>query len=170
MRLCLGGYLRGSDVTVPYPVRGPSLRTIADLVDGLNPRTGDDYASTDRRNPPSFGIDRPDRMEARVVAARVAYYLADSRMLAGLPFKKDAPIAKLVASNAAMDNGREATQIHGGYSFTSEYVVARHYRDSKTHEVNEGTTEVQLMPTARELGLECGAVEAVSERGGVLGL
>lgn len=93
------------------------------------------------------------RMEARVVAARAAYYLAASRMLAGLPFKKEASIAKLVAGDAAMDNARDATQIHGGYGFMNEYLVARHYRDSKILEVGEGTTEVQLMLIARELGV-----------------
>src|SRR5699024_2544041 len=93
------------------------------------------------------------RMEARVVAARSAYYLAASRMLAGLPFKKEAAIAKMIAGEAAMDNARDATQIHGGYGFMNEFLVARHYRDSKILEIGEGTTEVQLMLIARELGL-----------------
>ncbi|MFG1922539.1 acyl-CoA dehydrogenase family protein [Cryptosporangium sp. NPDC048952] len=93
------------------------------------------------------------RMEARAYTARVAYYDAAARMLAGQPFKKQASIAKLVASEAAMDNARDATQIHGGYGFMNEYAVARHYRDSKILEIGEGTTEVQLMLIAREVGL-----------------
>ncbi len=93
------------------------------------------------------------RMEARVHVARTAYYDAAAKMLAGLPFKKEAAIAKLVAGEAAMDNARDATQVHGGYGFMNEYVVSRHYRDSKILEVGEGTTEVQLMLVARELGL-----------------
>ena len=93
------------------------------------------------------------RMEARAHAARTAYYDAAAKMLAGLPFKKEASIAKLVAGEAAMDNARDATQVHGGYGFMNEYVVARHYRDSKILEIGEGTTEVQLMLIARELGL-----------------
>ena len=93
------------------------------------------------------------RMEARAYAARTAYYDAAARMLAGRPFKKQAAIAKLVAGEAAMDNARDATQVHGGYGFMNEYVVARHYRDSKILEVGEGTTEVQLMLIGRELGL-----------------
>ena len=93
------------------------------------------------------------RMEARAHAARTAYYDAAALMLAGKPFKKQAAIAKLVASEAAMDNARDATQIHGGYGFMNEYPVARHYRDSKILEIGEGTTEVQLMLIARELGL-----------------
>ena len=93
------------------------------------------------------------RMEARAHAARTAYYDAAALMLAGKPFKKQAAIAKLVASEAAMDNSRDGTQIHGGYGFMNEYPVARHYRDSKILEIGEGTTEVQLMLIAREIGL-----------------
>jgi len=93
------------------------------------------------------------RMEARVHAARTAYYDAAAKMMAGLPFKKEAAVAKLVSGEAAMDNARDATQVHGGYGFMNEYVVSRHYRDSKILEIGEGTTEVQLMLIARELGL-----------------
>ena len=93
------------------------------------------------------------RMEARAHAARTAYYDAAALMLAGKPFKKQAAIAKLIASEAAMDNARDATQIHGGYGFMNEYPVARHYRDSKILEIGEGTSEVQLMVIAREMGL-----------------
>jgi short/branched chain acyl-CoA dehydrogenase len=93
------------------------------------------------------------RMEARAYAARTAYYDAAAKMLAGLPFKREAAIAKLVSSEAAMDNARDATQIHGGYGFMNEYPVARQYRDSKILEIGEGTSEVQLLLIARELGL-----------------
>ncbi len=93
------------------------------------------------------------RMEARAHTARAAYYDAAALMLAGKPFKKQASIAKLIAGEAAMDNARDATQIFGGYGFMNEYPVARHYRDSKILEIGEGTTEVQLMLIARELGL-----------------
>ncbi|MCP2316630.1 butyryl-CoA dehydrogenase [Nocardia amikacinitolerans] len=93
------------------------------------------------------------RMETRAHAARTAYYDAAALMLAGKPFKKQASIAKLVASEAAMDNARDATQIFGGNGFMNEYAVARHYRDSKILEIGEGTTEVQLMLIGRELGL-----------------
>jgi len=93
------------------------------------------------------------RMQARAHTARLAYYDAAARMLAGKPFKTEAAIAKLVAGEAAMDNARDATQVFGGYGFINEFAVARHYRDSKILEVGEGTTEVQLMLIARELGL-----------------
>jgi hypothetical protein len=93
------------------------------------------------------------RMEARAHVARTAYYEAAAKMLAGKPFKKEAAIAKMIGSEAAMDNARDATQIHGGYGFMNDYPVARHYRDSKILEIGEGTTEVQLMLIARSLGL-----------------
>ncbi|GAA1344708.1 acyl-CoA dehydrogenase family protein [Arthrobacter roseus] len=93
------------------------------------------------------------RMHARAHTARLAYYDAAARMLAGKPFKTQAAMAKMIAGEAAMDNARDATQVFGGYGFINEFVVARHYRDSKILEVGEGTTEVQLMLIARDLGL-----------------
>ncbi len=92
-------------------------------------------------------------MEARTCAARAAWYAAAARLAAGQPGKKDAAIAKLVASNAAMDNARDATQIFGGYGFMNESPVGRFYRDAKILEIGEGTSEVQRMLIARELGL-----------------
>jgi alkylation response protein AidB-like acyl-CoA dehydrogenase len=92
-------------------------------------------------------------MEARAHTARLAYYHAAAKMLDGQAFKKEAAIAKLVASNAAMDNARDATQIFGGYGFMNEYPVGRFYRDAKVLEIGEGTSEVQRMLIARELGL-----------------
>jgi len=93
-------------------------------------------------------------MEARAHVARLAYYHAAALMLAGKPFKKEAAIAKLTASNAAMDNARDATQIFGGYGFMNEYPVGRFYRDAKILEIGEGTSEVQRVLIARELGLD----------------
>jgi alkylation response protein AidB-like acyl-CoA dehydrogenase len=93
-------------------------------------------------------------MEARTHVARCAYLDAARRRLTGHPFKRQAAIAKLISSNAAMDNARDATQIHGGYGFMNDTPVARHYRDSKILEIGEGTSEVQKMLIARELGLE----------------
>jgi short-chain 2-methylacyl-CoA dehydrogenase len=93
-------------------------------------------------------------MEARAHTARLAWYHAAARMHAGEPFKKEAAIAKLVASNAAMDNSRDATQIFGGYGFMNEFPVGRFYRDAKILEIGEGTSEVQRLLIARELGLD----------------
>jgi len=92
-------------------------------------------------------------MDARAHTARLAYHHAAEKLLRGEPLKKEAAIAKLVASNAAMDNARAATQIFGGYGFMNEYPVARFYRDAKILEIGEGTSEVQKMVIARHLGL-----------------
>ncbi|WP_405115027.1 acyl-CoA dehydrogenase family protein [Micromonospora sp. NBC_01405] len=92
-------------------------------------------------------------MELKAHTARLAYYDAAARMLAGEPFKRQAAIAKLHASTIAVDNAREATQIHGGYGFMNEYPVARFWRDAKILEIGEGTSEVQRMIIARDLGL-----------------
>jgi alkylation response protein AidB-like acyl-CoA dehydrogenase len=92
-------------------------------------------------------------MAARVHTARLAYYHAAAKMLAGEPFKMEAAIAKLVTSGTAMDNARDATQIFGGYGFMNEFPVGRFYRDAKILEIGEGTSEVQRMIIARELGL-----------------
>lgn len=94
------------------------------------------------------------RMQARVHAARLAYYDAAFKLMAGVPFKMEASIAKLIGSEAAMENARDATQIFGGYGFLNENPVARHYRDSKILEIGEGTSEVQLMVISRALGFE----------------
>jgi short/branched chain acyl-CoA dehydrogenase len=92
-------------------------------------------------------------MEMRAYTARLAYYDAAGRLLRGEPFKKQAAIAKLYSSEIAVTNAREATQIHGGYGFMNEFPVARMWRDSKILEIGEGTSEVQRMLIARELGL-----------------
>ncbi|WP_406488870.1 acyl-CoA dehydrogenase family protein [Streptomyces phaeochromogenes] len=92
-------------------------------------------------------------MEMKAYTARLAWRDAASRLVAGEPFKKEAALAKLHSSTIAVDNARDATQIHGGYGFMNEYPVARMWRDSKILEIGEGTSEVQRMLIARELGL-----------------
>jgi alkylation response protein AidB-like acyl-CoA dehydrogenase len=92
-------------------------------------------------------------MEMRAHTARLAYYDAAARMLAGEDFKRQAAIAKLFASEAAVDNARYATQVHGGYGFMNESAVGRFWRDAKILEIGEGTSEIQRMIIARDLGL-----------------
>ena len=93
------------------------------------------------------------RMQQRVHIARLAWHHAARLRDAGKPFKTEAALAKLTASDAAMDNARDATQIFGGNGFINEYLVARHYRDSKILEIGEGTNEVQFLVIARALGI-----------------
>ncbi|HET6818443.1 MAG TPA: acyl-CoA dehydrogenase family protein [Mycobacteriales bacterium] len=92
-------------------------------------------------------------MDMRTHVARLAYYDAAARMAGGQPFKREAAIAKLYSSTIAVDNARDATQVFGGYGFMDEFPVARHWRDAKILEIGEGTSEVQRLLIARQLGL-----------------
>ena len=92
-------------------------------------------------------------MEVRAHLARLGWWDAAARLGRGEEFKRQAAIAKLFASETAVANAREATQIHGGYGFMNEFPVARYWRDSKILEIGEGTSEVQRMVIARDLGL-----------------
>jgi short-chain 2-methylacyl-CoA dehydrogenase len=92
-------------------------------------------------------------MQVALAAARQLTYhaawLRDHRK----PFKTEAAIAKLYATEAAIDATRSATQVFGGYGFIDETAVSRHYRDAKILEIGEGTSEVQRLVIARTLGL-----------------
>ncbi|MGO4887525.1 acyl-CoA dehydrogenase [Anaerobacillus sp. MEB173] len=68
------------------------------------------------------------------------------------PFKKEAAFAKLFASERGMQICNQAIQIHGGYGYMKEYHVERHLRDAKLLEIGEGTSEVQRIVIARQLG------------------
>ncbi len=92
-------------------------------------------------------------MEAAAQLARNQYLYAAWLMAEGRPFKRQASIAKMYATEAAVTAAREACQIFGGYGFTTEFPVGRFYQDAKILEVGEGTSEVQRMLIARDLGL-----------------
>ena len=92
-------------------------------------------------------------MEVAAQTARFMYYNAAWRKAEGLPYKKEASIAKLYSSEQAVTAAREATQVFGGYGFTTEYRVGRFYQDAKILEVGEGTSEIQRTLIARDLGL-----------------
>ena len=91
-------------------------------------------------------------MEMKTQLARQSYYRAAWLAAQGRPYKKEAAIAKLYASEIAVDVAREAVQIHGGYGYIEEFPVCRHFRDSKILEIGEGTSEVMRILIARELG------------------
>jgi alkylation response protein AidB-like acyl-CoA dehydrogenase len=92
-------------------------------------------------------------METRAHMARLGYYDAATRLVSGRDFKRQAAMAKLFASEIAVTNAREATQIFGGYGFMNETPVARMWRDAKVLEIGEGTSEIQRMVISRSLGL-----------------
>jgi short/branched chain acyl-CoA dehydrogenase len=86
-------------------------------------------------------------------AARLLVYRAAWLKDEGLPFKQEAAVAKLYASEAAVTATREATQVFGGAGFLDQTLVARHYRDAKVLEIGEGTSEIQRLVISRGLGL-----------------
>jgi short-chain 2-methylacyl-CoA dehydrogenase len=92
-------------------------------------------------------------MATKTELARNAYFKAAWLKEEGRSYKKEAAMAKLFASEAAVEVARDAVQIHGGYGYIEELPVCRHFRDSKILEIGEGTSEVMRMLIARELGL-----------------
>ena len=92
-------------------------------------------------------------MAVAVEKARLLTYKAAWLRDQGRPFRQEAAMAKLHATEAAVTATREATQIFGGYGFIDETPVSRFYRDAKILEIGEGTSEVQRLVLARGLGL-----------------
>ncbi|HXF58118.1 MAG TPA: acyl-CoA dehydrogenase family protein [Actinomycetota bacterium] len=92
-------------------------------------------------------------MKVAVETARLATYRAAWLRDQGRPYKAAAALAKLYASEVAVTCARQAVQVHGGYGFIEEFPVARYYRDSKILEIGEGTSEIQRILIARDLGL-----------------
>jgi len=93
-------------------------------------------------------------MRATIDAARLLTYRAAWLKDQGRPYTTEAAIAKLRASETAVDVAREAIQVHGGYGFTEEFPLARAYRDAKVLEIGEGTSEILRLVIARDLGLQ----------------
>jgi len=90
-------------------------------------------------------------MATRIEAARYLVYNAAYVKDKGERFSKEAAMAKLFASETAMEAVIKAVQIHGGYGYTKEYTVERLFRDAKITEIYEGTSEVQRMVIAGSL-------------------
>ena len=92
-------------------------------------------------------------MRAAVEASRLLTYRAAWLKDQGRPHTAEAALAKLVASESAVACARDAVQVHGGYGYIEEFPVARLYRDAKVLEIGEGTSEIQRLIIARDLGL-----------------
>ncbi len=90
-------------------------------------------------------------MAVKIEAARILVYRAAWLRDQGLPFKKEASMGKLFASEAAMWVATQAVQVHGGYGYIKDYPVERMFRDAKLCEIGEGTSEIQRLVIAREL-------------------
>jgi len=90
-------------------------------------------------------------MATHIDAARLLAYRAAFLKNQGLPYLKEAAMAKLFAAEAAMNATTKAVQIHGGYGYIKDYPVERYFRDAKIMEIYEGTSEMQRMTIARQL-------------------
>ena len=90
-------------------------------------------------------------LETRVQAARLLVRSAAFKKDNGDPYAVDAAMAKLYASETAMEVTNKAIQFHGGYGYTREYPVERMLRDAKITEIYEGTSEVQRMVISASL-------------------
>jgi len=91
------------------------------------------------------------KMATNVEAARLLIYKAAKMKDLGLPFRKEAAMAKSFASKVAMDSSIECVQIFGGYGYVKETGVERLMRDAKITQIYEGTSEIQEMVIAREV-------------------
>jgi alkylation response protein AidB-like acyl-CoA dehydrogenase len=90
-------------------------------------------------------------MHASIEGSRLLSYKAAYLKDQGIPFTKESAVAKLVASQTAMDVADEAIQIHGGYGYVKEYHVERMLRDAKITQIYEGTSEIQRLVITREI-------------------
>jgi alkylation response protein AidB-like acyl-CoA dehydrogenase len=91
-------------------------------------------------------------MAMKIELARNMVYKAAWLKDQGRKFTKEASMCKLYASEICMEVSSQAVQIHGGYGYMREYQVERYMRDAKLLEIGEGTSEVQRMVIAREVG------------------
>jgi alkylation response protein AidB-like acyl-CoA dehydrogenase len=90
-------------------------------------------------------------MEAAVTSARATYLHAARLKDAGRPFSKQAAVAKLVCSDAAMRVTTDAVQVLGGYGYTRDFPVERYMREAKVTQIFEGTNQIQRLVIARQL-------------------
>lgn len=90
-------------------------------------------------------------MAAAVESSRATYLEAARRRDRGLPFQRQASIAKLVATDAAMKVTTDAVQVLGGAGYTRDFPVERYMREAKVPQIFEGTNQIQRMVIARDL-------------------
>jgi butyryl-CoA dehydrogenase len=95
-------------------------------------------------------------MATRIDAARFLIHRAAEMKDRGLPFTKEAAMAKLYATELAQWATIEGVQIHGGNGYTTDYPVERYMRDAKVTTIYEGTSEIQHLVIAKGLGLPTG--------------
>ena len=95
-------------------------------------------------------------MEAAIQSARATTLHAARLKDQGLPFGREASIAKLVATDNAMKVTTDAVQVLGGYGYTRDFPVERYMREAKVMQIFEGTNQIQRMVIGRSLDRSSG--------------
>jgi alkylation response protein AidB-like acyl-CoA dehydrogenase len=106
-------------------------------------------------------------MVAAVDSARATYLEAARRRDAGLPYSRNASVAKLIATDAAMKVTTDAVQVFGGYGYTQDFPVERYMREAKITQIFEGTNQIQRLVIARQLAANTRSPSSTNRESGL---
>ncbi|WP_280440040.1 acyl-CoA dehydrogenase family protein [Nocardia cyriacigeorgica] len=149
----------GQGLTIAFSALDSGRLGIAAVATGLAQRALDDAVAYAKERE-AFGKHIIDHqglgfvladMAAAVDSARATYLDAARRRDAGLPYSRQASVAKLVATDAAMKVTTDAVQVLGGYGYTQDFPVERYMREAKIMQIFEGTNQIQRLVIARQL-------------------
>lgn len=152
----------GQGLSIAFSALDSGRLGIAAVATGLAQRALDDAVAYARERE-AFGrriIDHQGLgfvladMAAAVDAARATYLDAARRRDAGLSYSRQASVAKLVATDAAMKVTTDAVQVFGGYGYTQDFPVERYMREAKVMQIFEGTNQIQRLVIARSLAAQ----------------
>ncbi|MFC9892546.1 acyl-CoA dehydrogenase family protein [Nocardia sp. NPDC127579] len=149
----------GQGLSIAFSALDSGRLGIAAVATGLAQRALDDAVAYAKERE-AFGRNIIDHqglgflladMAAAVDSARATYLDAARRRDAGLPYSRQASVAKLVATDAAMKVTTDAVQVLGGYGYTQDFPVERYMREAKVMQIFEGTNQIQRLVIARGL-------------------
>ncbi len=149
----------GQGLSIAFSALDSGRLGIAAIATGLAQRALDDAVAYAKERE-AFGRHIIDHqglgflladMAAAVESARATYLDAARRRDAGLPYSRQASIAKLIATDAAMKVTTDAVQVFGGYGYTGDFPVERYMREAKVMQIFEGTNQIQRLVIARGL-------------------
>lgn len=149
----------GQGLTIAFSALDSGRLGIAAVATGLAQRALDDAVAYAKERE-AFGKNIIDHqglgfvladMAAAVDSARATYLDAARRRDAGRPYSRQASVAKLIATDAAMKVTTDAVQVLGGYGYTQDFPVERYMREAKVMQIFEGTNQIQRLVIARQL-------------------
>lgn len=149
----------GQGLSIAFSALDAGRLGIAAVATGIAQRALDDAVAYARQRE-AFGRPIIDHqglgfvladMAAAVDSARATYLDAARRRDAGLPYSRQASVAKLIATDAAMKVTTDAVQVFGGYGYTQDFPVERYMREAKITQIFEGTNQIQRLVIARSL-------------------